>query len=62
RKLVTVELQNKNPGTYYNEIYPLPAAFTQGKTKITVKAVPWKGKSTGGLYGARVVRSLADNR
>jgi len=61
-KLVTVELQNKKPGQYYDEIYPLPPALTQGKTKITIKFVPWKGKTAGGLYGARVVQDRGEKR
>jgi len=58
-KIATVELQKRTPGRFYDEDYPLPPALTQGKTRIVVKFVPWKGKTAGGLYGARVVKMTA---
>ena len=55
-KLVTESLNHKRPGQFYDEIYPLPAALTAGKSKLTVKFQAHPANTAGGVFGVRIVR------
>ncbi len=55
-KLATQRLQNNKPGTFYEEIYQIPAEMTKGKEKVTVKFQAHPGAWAGGSYGLRILK------
>ena len=56
KKLVTQMLEHNKPGTFYDETYPIPAALTQGKSRVTVRFQAHPGRTAGGLFGARMMK------
>jgi uncharacterized protein len=59
QKLATEHLVASHPGIYFDQVYPLPAALTKGKQKVTLKI---QGTNTwvGGVFGVRVMK-VAEN-
>jgi hypothetical protein len=59
QKLATEHLTASHPGVYFEQVYPLPAALTKGKQKVTLRI---QGANTwvGGVFGVRVMKA-ADN-
>jgi uncharacterized protein len=55
-KLATERLTASHPGVYFDAVYPLPAALTKGKEKLTVRI---QGGQTwvGGVFGVRVMKA-----
>ena len=45
------------PGEFFDETYPVPEAFTAGKTSVLVRLQPQPGKSTGMVFGLRLFTS-----
>lgn len=56
-KVATQELNRNKPGKFFVENYHLPFAMTQGKDKVTVRFQSQAGKTAGGLFGLRIVRT-----
>ncbi|MGA2177364.1 MAG: beta-L-arabinofuranosidase domain-containing protein [Verrucomicrobiota bacterium] len=58
-KLATERLTASHPGVYFDQVYPLPAALTKGKAKVTLRI---QGGSTwvGGVFGVRVMKAAAN--
>jgi hypothetical protein len=56
QKLATEHLNAAHPGLYFDQVYALPSALTQGKDKITVRL---QGADTwvGGVFGVRVMKA-----
>jgi len=55
-KLATQQLENNRPGAFYDEVYPLSAKHTAGKSKLTVRFQAHPGKWAGGVFGVRVLK------
>jgi DUF1680 family protein len=56
QELATEHLTASHPGVYFDQVYPLPAALTKGKQKVTLRiqgATTW----VGGVFGARVMKA-----
>jgi DUF1680 family protein len=56
QKLATEQLTASHPGVYFDQVYPLPAALTKGKEKVTLRI---QGDKTwvGGVFGVRVMKA-----
>ena len=55
-KLATEKLSGKKPGQFYEQLYPLTAAQTKGKTKLTVKFQAHPRNTAGGVFGCAILR------
>ncbi len=55
-KIVTKKLENNKPGTFYDEVYPLPERLIENKTAVTVKFQARPGKTAGGIFGCAILR------
>ncbi|MCX8155914.1 MAG: glycoside hydrolase family 127 protein [Verrucomicrobiae bacterium] len=56
-KIATQKLLNNQPGKFFDQIYPIPAELTRGKSKVTIKFQAHPGNFAGGLFGCRLLRS-----
>jgi len=56
-KLATEKLSGKKPGQFYEQLYPLTAAQTQGKTRLTVRFQAHPRNTAGGVFGCAILRS-----
>jgi hypothetical protein len=56
--LATQTLNNNQPGEFFDAVFPLPAALTQGKQSVTVKFAAHPGNLAGGVYGVRILRGI----
>jgi len=58
-KLATERLTASHPGVYFDQSYPLPAALTKGKQKVTLRL---QGSNTwvGGVFGVRLMKAAAN--
>lgn len=56
-KIATQSLNRIKPGEFVDIDYPLSAALTQGKQRITVRLQAHPGNIAGGLFGCRTLRS-----
>jgi DUF1680 family protein len=56
QKLAAEHLTASHPGVYFDQVYPLPAALTKGKEKVTLRI---QGGNTwvGGVFGVRVMKA-----
>jgi hypothetical protein len=55
----TTELRAEHPGAFFDVEYPLPAALTAGKTKVTVRFQPKPGRLAGGVFGVAMLKPEA---
>jgi DUF1680 family protein len=56
QKLATEHLTASHPGIYFDQVYPLPAALTKGKEKVTLR-IQGAGTWVGGVFGVRVMKA-----
>jgi len=56
-KIGTQELNNNDPGHFFDVAYELSGELTRGKEKITLKFVALPGKRVGAVYSCRIVRN-----
>jgi hypothetical protein len=56
QKLVTETLPDKKPNQFFDETHAIPAEWTKGKSKITVRVRAEPGKPAGSVAGARSVK------
>ena len=56
KKLATEKLGSKQPVQFYDKVYPIPAALTNGKSKVTVKFEAHPHNTAGGVFGVRILR------
>ncbi|MBS1666889.1 MAG: glycoside hydrolase family 127 protein [Bacteroidetes bacterium] len=54
--IVTQELKHEHPNQFFDLEYALPDSLIKGKSSVTVKFQAHEGKTTGDIYGCRVVR------
>lgn len=54
--IATQTLEHNKPNEFFDVAYPIPADRLVGKQEIRVKLIGRPGKTTGGLFGCRVVR------
>ena len=54
--IVTQELKHEHPNQFFDLEYVLPDSLIKGKTSVTVKFLAHEGKTTGDIYGCRVIR------
>jgi DUF1680 family protein len=56
QKLATERLTASHPGVYFDQVYPLPASLTKGKSKVTLRV---QGSNTwvGGVFGVRIMKA-----
>ena len=57
RKIATQQLQQDNPGKFFDVTHPLPSDLTRGKSKVTVRLQAHPKAWGGGLFGATSLRS-----
>lgn len=55
--LATQTLDRNQPGEFFDVRYPIPDALTRDKHQIRVKFLAHPGKTAGGLFGCRILRS-----
>ena len=54
--LVTQELHHEHPNKFFDLEYPLDDSLVRGKSSITIRFQAHTGKTTGDIYGCRVIR------
>ena len=59
QKLAAQEVERTRPPGFFDVSYPLPAALTQGKAKITVRFQAQDGSEIATLFGLRLLRADA---
>jgi len=57
KKIATQRLNNNRPDQFYDEVYPIHAELTKGKSKITVRFQAHPGNMAGGVFDCRVLKS-----
>jgi hypothetical protein len=57
RMLTMQALENNWPGRFHDQMYPLPAPLTAGKTSVTVKFQAHRGQMAGGVYGCAILKA-----
>ena len=57
QKLATQKLQNNRPDAFYDELYEIPAAMTQGKESVVIRFQAHAGAMAGGIFECRVLKS-----
>lgn len=55
--VATQKLNNDKPNEFFDVIYPLPIALTQGKNKLTVRFQAKPGAMAGGVFNVRTLRA-----
>ena len=55
-KIATQSLDRNQPGRFFDVEYPVPPALTKGKRKVTVRFVPHKGNTAGGVFECAVLK------
>jgi hypothetical protein len=56
QKLATQTLQNNRPDTFYDELYDIPAALTQGKESVVIRFQAHAGAMAGGIFELRILK------
>lgn len=56
KKIATQKLSNNRPDQFFDEVYPIPAELTAGKTKVTVRFQAHPGNMAGGVFGCRILK------
>ena len=51
--------RNNRPDQFYDQVYPLPAELTKGKSQITVTFQAHPRQIAGGIFGLRVLSRQA---
>jgi len=54
-KIASQTLDRNAPDKFFEVIYPIPAALTSGKDKVTVRIHALEGKTAGGLFECRTL-------
>jgi len=57
KKVATQVLNNNQPGSFFDVLYPLPLDCTAGKEKVTVRFQAHPGRLAGGVFGLRTLRT-----
>ena len=57
QKIGTQTLENNRPNEFFDVSYPIPAALTAGKTKVTVRFQAQPGAKAGGVFSARLLKA-----
>lgn len=52
----TQTLQNDSPGSWFDRVYPIPPALTEGKDNVRIRFQGHPGNMSGGVYGCRTIR------
>jgi len=55
-KIATQALDRNQPGHFFDVEYPIPPALTKGKRKATVRFVPHKGNTAGGVFECAILK------
>lgn len=55
-KIGTQELNNNDPGRFFDVIYNLPIELTNARNLVTIKFVALPGKRVGAVYSGRTIR------
>jgi hypothetical protein len=55
-KVGTQELNNNDPGRFFDVVFPLSPELIKGKESVTIKFVALPGKRVGAVYSGRIVR------
>ncbi len=55
--LATQTLERNHPDEFFDQPYVIPAAWTAGKEKVTVRFQAKPGMTAGGVYGCRMLRA-----
>lgn len=60
-KIATQKLENNRPNQFFDVTHPIPERLRQDKTSVTVRLQAHEGKTAGGLFGARMVKSTGSS-
>ena len=55
-KIVTQELQDNQPGAFFQVEYAIPLELTEGKESVVVRFAAQTGSTAGGLFGCATLR------
>jgi hypothetical protein len=55
-------LENNRPGEFFDVTYPIPAAVSQGKNRVTVRFQAKPGATAGGVFGVHIMRRATASR
>lgn len=55
-RIATQQLDNNQPGRFFDQVYPLPADLTSGKDRITVRFQAHPNNTAGGVFGVRILK------
>ena len=56
RKLTTVELNNPNPGRYFETVHPIPGELLSGQQNVNIRIQGIGKGRAGGLFGLSLKR------
>lgn len=59
QQVATQTLDNNRPDEFYDEVYQLPPALTQGQERLTIKFQAHPGRMAGGVFGVALRRVQA---
>lgn len=54
--MATQELKHEHPNKFFDIEYTIPASLIKGNSSVTIKFQAHEGKTTGDVYGCRVIR------
>lgn len=55
-KIATQRLNRNAPGKFFDEIYPIPARLTEGRSHVTVRFQAHPGAMAGGVFGVALLK------
>jgi hypothetical protein len=58
QKIATQRLEGNRPGSFHDEVYPIPAELLRGKEKAVVRFQAHPNATAGGAFEVRVLKKL----
>lgn len=55
-KIATQRLNQNAPGKFFDQIYPIPARLTEGRSRLTVRFQAHPGAMAGGVFGVALLQ------
>lgn len=59
QRIATQTLNRDKPGLFFEKTYPIPIELTRGKQKVSVRFQAHPGQIAGGIFGAKMLKSVA---
>jgi hypothetical protein len=54
--ITTQELKHEHPNKFFDIEYAIPSTLIKGKSSVNIKFQAHEGKTSGDVYGCRVIR------